>query len=139
MPATRASSRPRSSPIIGGPSRWTACSPPASSAIAAWFDQPSQGTGAEAGEDVVAIRREEIAVRGPRNARTRGPAAAAQYLARAEPGLRVVRVRIGGKPGERQKVRRRPFPDVADHLPAAEGAVALGARRNIDRPVEGKV
>ena len=39
MPATRASSRPRSSPTTGGPSRWTACSPPASSAIAASSDR----------------------------------------------------------------------------------------------------
>jgi glycosyltransferase involved in cell wall biosynthesis len=35
------------------------------------------------------------------------PAAAAQHLARAEPGLRVVLVGIGGEAGERQEVRCR--------------------------------
>src|SRR4029077_19098305 len=33
----------------------------------------------------------------------------------------------------------RPFPDIADHLPAAEGAVALGTSRNVERSVEHKI
>src|SRR5687767_12970611 len=49
MPATPASSRPRSSRTTGGPSRWIASSPPASSATAASCDcLPS-----EAGEEAV--------------------------------------------------------------------------------------
>jgi hypothetical protein len=64
----------------------------------------SQRTGAEAGEYVVAVGREEIAIGWPGDARARRPAPAAQHLARAKPGLRIVLVGIGGKACERQEV-----------------------------------
>ena len=42
----------------------------------------------------------------------------------AEPGLRVFLVRIYDKPWIRREIIRRPFPYIADHLAAAEGAIA---------------
>ena len=44
-------------------------------------------------------------------------------------GLRIVLVRVNCEARKRHEVRCRPFPHVADHLPAAERAVARGARR----------
>src|SRR5260370_13722149 len=99
----------------------------------------SQRAGAEAGEDVVAVGREEVAIGRAGDARTGGPAAASQHLACAEPGLRVVLVGIGGEPCEPLEVGGRPFPDIADHLAPAGGAVAVRAGGNIGRPVEGVV
>jgi len=99
----------------------------------------SGSTRPEAGEDVVAIRREEVPIRRPGDPRARRPAAAAQHLACAELRLRIVRVGIGRELREEQEIRRRPFPDVADHLPAAERAVGLGAGGDVDWPVESMV
>src|SRR4029434_888014 len=67
------------------------------------------------------------------------PATATQHLAAAEPRLRVVLVGIGIEAREGQEVRRGPFPDIADHLAADEGAVALAKGRDIDRPVAREV
>ena len=47
-------------------------------------------------------------------------------------GSRVLLVRVGDEAGVGQEVARRPLPDVADHLPAAEGAVARGQRADVD-------
>src|SRR5262249_46526858 len=99
----------------------------------------SQSAGTEAGEYVVAVGREEIAIGRAGDARTAGPAAAAQHLARAEPGLRVVLVGVGREPAERLEVGRGPFPHVADHLPAAEGAVAVSQGVDVDRSVKSVV
>src|SRR5262245_51674291 len=57
----------------------------------------SQRAGAEAGDDVVTIGREEVAVARVREPRARGPGAAAQHLARIEPRLRIVLVGVGRK------------------------------------------
>ena len=43
----------------------------------------------------------------------------------AEPGLRVFLVRIYDKPRIRREMIGRPFPYIADHLPATEGAIAI--------------
>src|SRR5262249_46883896 len=104
----------------------------AAETLAAGPLEGSENAGAEAGEDVAAVGREEVAIGRARDAGARCPAAAAQDLARSEPGLRVVLVGIGGEAGERQEIRRRPFPDIADHLAAAEGAVAGRQRGDID-------
>src|ERR1051326_1873996 len=87
--------------------------------------QFSESAGTEAGKYVVAIGRKEIPIGRPRNPCAARPGAAAQYLSRAEPRLRIILIRIGDKAGKRRKVGGRPFPDIADHLPAAERAVAL--------------
>src|SRR5262249_3246097 len=47
-------------------------------------------------------------------------------------------VGIGSKARERHEAGRRPFPHIPDHLPASEGAVARGARGDVERAVEGK-
>src|SRR6516165_2814684 len=96
-------------------------------------------TSPKAAKYVIAIRRKEIPVRGAGESPAGCPTPAAQYLAFAEPGLRIVLVRIRSKSRKRHEVRRRPFPDIADHLPAAEGAVALGVSRDIERSVKSKI
>ena len=92
--------------------------------------------GPETRENVVAIRREEVAIGRPSDALTGRPAPAAQYLARVEPRLRVVSVGICSEPCVRPEVRSRPLPDIADHLAAAESAVAFGTGGDGDRTVE---
>src|SRR5262249_30892862 len=64
---------------------------------------------------------------------------AAQHLSFSKPWLRIIVVGVGGKSGKRCEVRGRPFPNITDHLPAAECAVATRASRNIERTVERKV
>src|SRR5262245_54597486 len=56
------------------------------------------------------------------------PGAAAQRLVSSKPGLRVFLVRIGNETGKGHEIVGRPLPNVADHLPAAEWAVAGGKR-----------
>src|SRR5262249_25430825 len=96
------------------------------------------GAGAKSGDDVVALGGKEVAVERTRETGTGGEASAAQHLARVEPGLRVILVGIGSKARERHEAGRRPFPHIPDHLPASEGAVARGARGDVERAVEGK-
>src|SRR5258708_1586060 len=96
----------------------------------------SQGAGAEPGDDVVALRREEVAIAGARNPRAGGERSPAQHLARIEPRLRIVFVRVRGETRKRHEIRRRPFPYIAYHLAASERAVALGAAGDIQRPGE---
>src|SRR5262245_1366963 len=88
--------------------------------------------GAEARADVAAIGREEVAIAVVDHPSPRRPGAAAQHLAGAEPGRGVVLVDVGREPGKRIKGARRPFPGIADHLPAAPGAVAGGAGADVD-------
>src|SRR5262249_61410566 len=80
----------------------------------------SQRAGTKSGDDVVALGREEVAVERTRDACTRGEASPAQHLARVEPRLGIIFVWVGGEAGERHEIRRRPFPHIADHLPASE-------------------
>src|SRR5215469_1481964 len=96
-------------------------------------------TSPEAAKYVIAIRRKEIPVRGAGESSAGCPTPAAQYLAFAKPWLRIVFIRIGSKSRKRHEVRRRPFPNIADHLPAAEGAVAPGAGCDIERSVKSKI
>ena len=51
----------------------------------------------------------------------------------AEPRLRVFLVRIYDKPWIRRELIGRPFPYIADHLAAAEGAIAAGVRADFPR------
>src|SRR5262249_6942532 len=88
--------------------------------------------------DVVALGGKEVAVEWTREPGTGGEASAAQHLARVEPGLRVILVGIGSEARKGHKVGRRPFPHIPDHLPASEGAVARGARGDVERAIEGK-
>src|SRR5262249_24291265 len=71
--------------------------------------------------------------------RTGGETSPAQHLARVEPRLRIILVWVRGEAGERYEIRGRPFPHIADHLPASEGAVAGGAGSDIERVVEGEI
>src|SRR5215467_3736417 len=53
---------------------------------------------------------------------------ASEYgIARIEPRLGIILVRIRREPGKGHEVRRCPFPHIANHLPATEGAVTRGA------------
>src|SRR5262249_40630919 len=99
----------------------------------------SQRAGTKSGDDVVALGREEVAVARPREPCTGGETSSAQHLARVEPRLRIILVWIRGEAGERHEIRGRPFPHIADHLPASEGAVAGGAGSDIERTVEGEI
>src|SRR5260370_42528179 len=49
----------------------------------------------------------------------------------SEPGSRVFLVRIRDEPRIGQEVAGRPFPDIADHLTTAEGAVTGRKIRNV--------
>ena len=51
----------------------------------------------------------------------------------AEPRLRVFLVRIYDKPWIRREIIRRPFPYIADHLAAAEGAIAARVSADFDQ------
>src|SRR5262245_63638491 len=99
----------------------------------------SQRAGTKARDHVVALGREEVAVAGTRDPRTGGETSPAQHLARVEPRLRIILVWVRGEAGERHEIRGRPFPHIADHLPASEGAVAGGAGSDIERVVEGEM
>src|SRR5262249_13662091 len=99
----------------------------------------SQRAGTKSRDDVVALGREEVAVARTREPCTGGETSPAQHLARVEPRLRIILVWIRGEARERHEIRGRPFPHIADHLPASEGAVAGGAGSNIERTVEGEI
>src|SRR5262249_14579906 len=91
----------------------------------------SQWAAADAGDDVVAVGCKKVAVARTRNARAGRERPAAQHLAGVEPGARIVFVRISREARERHEIRCRPFPHVADHLSAAERAVARGTGGHI--------
>src|ERR1700720_15998 len=93
----------------------------------------SSSAGAKPGDDVVALGGEEVAVERTCKSCAGGEASAAQHLARVKPGLQIILVRIRGETGKRHKVGCRPFPHIADHLPAPEGAVARSASRDVER------
>src|SRR6516225_9630264 len=78
----------------------------------------------EAGPDIAAARRVEVAPGVADQPSARGPAAAAQDFVGAKPGLGVFLVRVGHEAGIGTEIVGAPFPDVADHLAAAEDAVA---------------
>src|SRR5262249_56678844 len=78
---------------------------------------------AEAGEELAALRQVPVAegVAGDQGLRRPGPAA--QHLvALAEVDLRVLGIREGDEAGIGREIARRPLPDVAEHLMAAEVA-----------------
>src|SRR5262249_43378701 len=99
----------------------------------------SQRAGTKSRDHVVALGREEVAVARTREPCTGGETSPAQHLARVEPRLRIILVWIRGEARERHEIRGRPFPDIADHLPASEGAVAGSAGSDIERTVEGEI
>src|SRR6185436_6581670 len=85
------------------------------------------GGTAEAGEDLPALRKSPIAERVPRDEWLRGPRSAAQHLvAAAEMDRRVLGVGEDLEAGIGLEVARRPLPDAAEHLVAAEVADAGG-------------
>src|SRR5215831_14066313 len=84
------------------------------------------GTGAEAGEDVAAVRRVEVAPAVGDEPRGGGEASAAQHLVGSEPGLGVLVVGIAHELPIRLERAGSPLPDVPDHLPATAEAVSGG-------------
>src|SRR5207248_10439732 len=94
----------------------------------------SLSTGTQAGPDIAPVRSIEIPPGVAQKPGLRGPAAAAQDLVGPEPRLGIFFVRIGDKTGIRQKIVGRPFPDIADHLPAAEGTVSRGQSSHVNGP-----
>src|SRR2546422_1690711 len=94
---------------------------------------------AEPGKDVSPVAHVEISPRAADDAGAGRPAPAAQHLLLAEVRLRVLLVRIALEAGIGLKGVRDPLPDVADHLPAAGGAVALGQRAHVDGPAGAEV
>src|SRR5438094_9519771 len=85
----------------------------------------SVGGTAEAGEDLAPLRQVPVAEGVADGDRARRPRAAAQHLvAAADVGRRVLAVRKRLETGIGLEVARRPLPDVADHLMAAEEAPA---------------
>src|SRR6516165_6459594 len=81
--------------------------------------------GAESCPNVAPIRSVEVPPSSAKQARLRRPGATAQHLVSAEPGLRVFAVRIDLESRVWLEVAGGPLPDVADHMAAAEGAVAF--------------
>src|SRR6266852_3145935 len=93
-----------------------------------WRCRFSEGARPETGKNVAPLRRIEISPGVANQTRTRRPTTSAQHLVRAKPGLRIVLVGIRGEPRVWMEGALRPLPHVADHLPAAEGAVPRGKR-----------
>src|SRR5580765_138920 len=90
----------------------------------------SQRAGAEAGEDVGAIRGVEVAKARACDARRRGEAAAAQHLVRAEPGLGVLLVRVAHETRVGKELARGPFPDLTGVFePVQRGKLPFRFRR----------
>src|SRR3990172_4014608 len=93
---------------------------------------PGSGrAGAKAGEDIVPVRRVEIAEGIEEQTTAGGPAASPQHFLLAERGGRVLRVGVELESRVGLKGVGGPFPDIAEHLPAAEGAVAGRVRPDI--------
>src|SRR6185437_5136357 len=69
------------------------------------------GARAKAGDDVVAMREEEVAVARMRKPRRCDERAAAQAPMRAEPRLRIIAIPVGDETWIRCKRVRSPFPD----------------------------
>src|SRR6266536_5353867 len=82
--------------------------------------------GAKPGPDITAVRLIKIAPRVPDEPGPCGPAAATQHFVGVEPGFGVFLVGIHHETRIRPEGRAGPFPDVSDHLPAAETALAFG-------------
>src|SRR5262249_11872825 len=95
-------------------------------------ERSSEGARAEPGPDVAAVRRVVVPPRVAEQAGGGDPTAPAQDLVRPEPGLRVDGVNVRREPGVREEVVGRPLPDVDDHLPAPERAVAGGERADVE-------
>ena len=91
-----------------------------------------QCAGPEAGEDVVAVGPVVVAPGVADQPAAGRPAAPAQHAGRAEQRLRVVLVHVGREARVGAEHRVGPLPGVADHLPAAEGAVARRQRADVD-------
>src|SRR5207247_10908955 len=64
--------------------------------------------------------------------RARRPAPGLEYVLLADMRLGVFLVGIAGEPRIRLERVGDPFPDVADHLPAADRTVAAGQRADVD-------
>src|SRR5262249_56085371 len=90
--------------------------------------------GAKAGEDVAPLAHVEVSPRAADEPRAGRPASTAQHLLLAEIWLRVLLVGIALEGGVGLKRVRDPLPDIADHLPAARGTVALGQRPHVPGP-----
>src|SRR5690242_20419525 len=90
-----------------------------------------EGAGAQPREDVAPLPHVEVAPGPADQPRARRPAAAPEHLLGAEVRLRILLVRIADETGIRRERVRHPFPDVADHLPAADRAVAGGKRAHV--------
>src|SRR5207245_2039628 len=86
----------------------------------------SESTGAKARPNVAAVGRVEVPIVITDQPRARDPATAAQHFVIAEPGLRILFVWPRNKPRIGIKYCRSPLPDIANHLPATECAVARG-------------
>src|SRR5262249_55247674 len=99
----------------------------------------SERHGAKAGEDVSPLAHVEVSPRAADEPRAGRPASTAQHLLLAEIWLRVLLVGIALEAGVGLKRIRDPLPDIADHLPAARGAVALGQGAHVDRPARAEV
>src|ERR1700716_1748537 len=91
-----------------------------------------QRAGAKSRPDVAAVRLIKVTIGVVNQTRSGRPATAPKNLVIAKPGRRVFFVwsrhesRIGAK------VTRGPFPNVPDHLTAAERAVACRQQSNVD-------
>src|SRR6185503_8827576 len=73
---------------------------------------------AKSRENIIPLRRIEIAPGVADEAAGCGKAPAAQHLVRAEPGLGVFLVRVDREARVGIERARRPFPHIADHLAA---------------------
>src|ERR1700694_3437600 len=93
----------------------------------------------EAGEEVAALAHEEVAPGVADEACARRPGAAFEDLLVAEIRLRIFLICIANEAGIRPEGIRHPFPDIADHLPATERAVAGRERTYVDGAAGAKV
>src|SRR6185295_18313257 len=89
-------------------------------------------TGAEPRPNVATIRRVEVSIAVINELRTSRPTATAKDLVIPKPRFGILFVRTGDEAGIRSEVAGRPFPYVADHLPASKRAITARQRVNRD-------
>ena len=89
-------------------------------------------TGPKSRQYIPPIRCIEVTPRIPEEARTGRPAAAAQDFTGFKPRFRILFVGVNFKAGIGSEGGAGPLPDVTNHLPAPEGAIAFWTRSHVN-------
>ena len=93
-----------------------------------------QRTGAKPGQHIPPIWRVEVPPRVAKHSGAGRPAPPPQNFSGSKPRFGKLLVQVNLESRIRKKIAARPFPHVSNHLPAAEGAVALWKGVHVDAP-----